>query len=54
MKNFMNMHPVLADVCDTVLTRCRQLAASGSRHRLAEGISDRTVINLRQRSGYTL
>ena len=20
MKNFMNMHPVLADVCDTVLT----------------------------------
>lgn len=32
----------------------RQLCASGSRHRLAEGISDRTVINLRQRSGYTL
>ena len=32
----------------------RQLCASGSRHRLAEGISDWTVINLRQRSGYTL
>ena len=32
----------------------RQLCAAGGGHRLAEGISDRTVINLRQRSGYTL
>ena len=51
MKNFMNMHPVLADVCDTVLTL---LSGGFALHRLAEGISDRTVINLRQRSGYTL
>lgn len=33
MKNFMNMHPVLADVCDTVLT-----LLSGSFALLAVGI----------------
>ena len=33
MKNFMNMHPVLADVCDTVLT-----LLSGSFALLAVGL----------------